>query len=138
MNFEKLTNQLIEHEGERLKPYLCPAGKLTIGIGRNLDAKGISKEESRILFTNDIEECMKDMKYLFVMFDSYPEKIQHVLLDMRFQLGYGGFRRFKKMIWAFQKLELENAVKEMEDSLWYRQVPTRAKKLTEIVKQFVE
>ncbi|WP_041279255.1 glycoside hydrolase family protein [Desulfobacula toluolica] len=32
---EKLTEQLTKHEGLRLKPYHCPAGKLTIGIGRN-------------------------------------------------------------------------------------------------------
>ncbi len=34
---ENMIRQLTTHEGLRLKPYHCPAGKLTIGIGRNPD-----------------------------------------------------------------------------------------------------
>ena len=34
---ERIKAQLVRHEGLRLKPYRCTAGKLTIGIGRNLD-----------------------------------------------------------------------------------------------------
>ncbi len=32
----RIKAQLVRHEGLRLKPYRCTAGKLTIGIGRNL------------------------------------------------------------------------------------------------------
>ena len=71
------------------------------------------------------------------MFDLYPEDIQHVLLDMRFQLGHGGFRKFKKMIAAFQKYDLEKAVKEMKDSMWYEQTHTRANNLIKMVKQYI-
>lgn len=46
---KKLTDQLIKHEGLRLKPYRCPAGKLTIGIGRNLEDKGITEKEAVML-----------------------------------------------------------------------------------------
>ncbi|MCK5783862.1 MAG: lysozyme [Desulfobacterales bacterium] len=140
MNIEKLTKQLIKHEGERLKPYRCTAGKLTIGIGRNLEDKGITKEESRYLCENNIYECFYDLRDSIFQnqFDIFPEDIQHVLIDMRFQLGHNGFRKFKKMISTFQRLELDDAVKEMKDSRWYRQTPTRAKELIETVKQYVE
>lgn len=43
MNIIKM---LIRHEGLRLKPYKDSVGKLTIGVGRNLDDKGITKEEA--------------------------------------------------------------------------------------------
>jgi lysozyme len=33
----RIKAQLVRHEGLRLKPYRCTAGKLTIGICRNLD-----------------------------------------------------------------------------------------------------
>ena len=36
--------QLRLHEGERLFPYKCTAGRLTIGVGRNLDDRGITAE----------------------------------------------------------------------------------------------
>jgi len=50
---EKLIRQLREHEGLRLPPYHCPAGKLTIGIGRNLGDKGITEKEAVMLLEND-------------------------------------------------------------------------------------
>ncbi len=34
---DRIKEQLIRHEGLRLKPYRCTAGKLTISIGDNLD-----------------------------------------------------------------------------------------------------
>ncbi len=137
MNIEKLTNQLIEHEGERLKPYLCSAGKLTIGIGHNLDDNGITQEVSRFIFKKDIDDCLQDLERIFPQWTKYPEEIQHVLIDMRFQLGSTRFRRFKKMIDAVRRLDLETAAKEMKDSLWYLQVPARAKRLIEMVKQYI-
>ncbi|MFD2234837.1 glycoside hydrolase family protein, partial [Phaeospirillum tilakii] len=49
-----LRADLIRDESLRLKPYRCPAGKLTIGIGRNLDDVGISREEAETLLDHDI------------------------------------------------------------------------------------
>ena len=37
----KLFKDLAKFEGFREKPYLCPAKKLTIGYGRNLESNGI-------------------------------------------------------------------------------------------------
>ena len=34
---DRIKEQLVRYEGLRLKPYRCTTGKLTIGIGRNLD-----------------------------------------------------------------------------------------------------
>ncbi len=45
INRARLEKQLRADEGERLKPYRCTAGKLTIGVGRNLDDRGITKED---------------------------------------------------------------------------------------------
>ena len=48
-----LIDLLIRHEGIKLKPYHCTSGKLTIGIGRNLEDRGITKEEAIYLLNND-------------------------------------------------------------------------------------
>jgi len=139
MNLYRIEEQLVKHEGEKLTAYFCPAGKLTIGCGRNLEGKGISREESRFMLQNDIRECVDDLQgHIFPgQFDDFPENIQHVLTDMRFQLGHVGFRRFKKMIVAFQRLNLEEAVKQMKDSRWYHQVPARAGNLIKMVEGFI-
>lgn len=42
MNMDSVIEQLIADEGIRLKPYYCPAGFLTVGVGRNLEGNGLS------------------------------------------------------------------------------------------------
>ena len=46
MNKQRLAEQLKVHEGLRLKPYKDTVGKWTIGIGRNLEDKGITEQEA--------------------------------------------------------------------------------------------
>jgi len=132
---DKLVDQIIEHEGLKLKPYHCPAGKLTIGVGRNLEDKGISQKEAVFLLKNDIDECIADLEGLFKeKFDSFPEQVKMVLIDMRFNLGATGFRSFRKMIKAVNESDFDKASKEMKDSNWYSQVGKRAETLVEMMK----
>ena len=133
MNIKKIADQLILHEGMRLKPYHCPAGKLTIGIGRNLEDKGITEKEALMLLENDIQECLEDLKTIFNKFDMLPESAQSVLVDMRFNLGHEGFRKFKNMIKAGKQQNFHSAAREMKDSLWYQQVGKRAERLTKMM-----
>jgi lysozyme len=127
---ENMIRQLTTHEGLRLKPYLCPAGKLTIGIGRNLEGKGITKQEAVMLLENDIQECLDDLIPLFDAFDTLPEPVRQVLVDMRFNLGPGRFRQFKKMIAAVNTRNFPQAAAQMKASRWYLQVGKRAETLT--------
>lgn len=137
MNQAQIEKQLIQHEGERLKPYTCTAGKMTIGVGRNLEDKGISRFESRVMLKNDIAECFQDLSASVFPdhFDRFPENIQHVLIDMRFQLGPGGIRGFKNMIAAFKQFDTPRAIKEMKDSAWYRQTQNRADNLIKMLSE---
>ncbi len=54
---ERIKEQLVRHEGLRLKPYRCTAGKQIIGIGRNLDDRGISQKEAYAMLERDIADC---------------------------------------------------------------------------------
>ena len=49
-----LIAQLKRHESLELKPYKCTSGKLTIGVGRNLEDIGITEQEAELLLLNDI------------------------------------------------------------------------------------
>jgi len=135
-----VAEQLIEHEGLKLKPYRCPAGKLTIGVGRNLEERGITEEEALYLLNNDISVCIEDLKKIFVDtdadsegFETLPETVQRVLLDMRFNLGATGFRSCKKMIQAIKEKNFAQAVLEMQDSKWFKQAGNRGKTLVEMI-----
>jgi lysozyme len=136
MNQNRLIRTLERHEAVRLKPYLCPAGYLTIGIGRNLDGKGITYSEARYMLKNDLDECRWDLEGLFPgQFDCLPDHVQEVLVNMRFQLGTGGFRSFKRFIAAVRGWDFVKAQKEMLDSKWAKtDTPERAQELAEVLR----
>jgi len=80
---DRIKEQLVRHEGLRLKPYRCTAGKLTIGIGRNLDDSGISQSEAHIMLINDIMNCEKQLQAKIPdIYDGLDEVRKSVLLNM--------------------------------------------------------
>lgn len=120
-------------EGLRQFPYHCTAGKLTIGYGRNIEEKGISIDEAEMLLNHDVQECILDLVQFFQDFYDYPERVQRVLVNMRFQLGAKGFRAFKNMIAAVREQDWIGMVVQMKDSRWYTQTPKRALRLIGII-----
>ncbi len=129
-----IEKQLIDHEGLEKMVYRCPAGKLTVGVGRNLEDKGITEEEALFLLRNDIAECEDDLRSIFTEYDTLDESRKRVLIDMRFNLGPSRFRQFKKLIAAVKEKDFSRAADEMKDSNWYRQVGKRAETLLEMMK----
>jgi lysozyme len=130
---KSIEEQLIDHEGFEAKVYHCPAGKLTVGVGRNLEDKGITREEALYLLRNDIKECESDLNTIFDDFEGLDDIRKNVLIDMRFNLGPNRFRQFKKMLAAVRKKDFQQAAEEMKNSNWYRQVGKRAENLCEMM-----
>lgn len=129
-----MIDRIKKHEGLRLKPYRCTAGKLTIGYGRNLEDNGITEEEAHFLLMNDLkkswDECCKAFSWISKM-----DKIrQGVIVELCFNMGLGRLKGFKKMLAACERGDYETASVEMLDSLWARQVGQRAKTLANIMK----
>ena len=125
MTIEEL---LILNEGLQLKPYLDSVGKLTIGVGRNLTDKGISKDEAIFLLQNDIQQAERDVRKVFINFSDYNENVKLVLIDMMFNLGLPKFLTFKKFIKAIKENNFKRAAEEMMNSKWAKQVKERAKR----------
>ena len=124
-----------KHEGLSLKPYTDTGNKLHIGYGRNLEGKGISKEEAEILFENDMAEARTDLsENIFPEeWPDLPDGIKSVLVNMRYQMGPGGFRGFESMIAAVRAHDWKTMVEEMKNSLWAEKTPNRACFLIKIV-----
>jgi lysozyme len=59
---ESLEDQIKRHEGKRLNPYVCSAGKLTIGYGRNLEDRGITDDEALLMLHNDIMSARNEAR----------------------------------------------------------------------------
>jgi lysozyme len=133
MNIKRLKETLIRHEGLRLKPYYCTAKKLSIGIGRNLDDVGISKEEALTMLDNDIKNIVEQIKDRFPWFDSLSPVRQEVIVNMCFNLGINGFSKFKNTIHFLETSQFKQAAIEMLESLWADQVGNRAKELSKMM-----
>jgi len=53
----RIKAQLVRYEDLRLKPYRCAAGKLTIGVGRNLEDCGINQTEAAAVLDREPLQC---------------------------------------------------------------------------------
>lgn len=132
---KKLIEQLIRHEGLKLMPYRCTSGKLTIGVGRNLEDTGITKDEAMSMLLSDIYRCTRECRKSFTFFDSLTDTRQHVLVNMCFNLGIVRLRGFRRMIAALERGDYGLAAKEMLDSQWAAQVGGRSAELAGQMKE---
>ena len=133
MVHKSLINQLIEHEGKKYKPYRCTAGKLTIGVGRNLEDVGLSDDEIEYILKNDIKRTITELsKYSW--YDDLSQTRQDALIDMHFNLGQTRFSKFRNMISALDNRDYQKVALEMLDSKWAQQVGQRAKTLSEMMR----
>lgn len=132
---ETLEDTLIRHEGLRLTPYRCTAGKLTIGIGRNLDDVGISEAEARLMLRNDIVNAEAELRRAFRWFDRLSPLRQQVLVNMAFNIGLPRLKGFRNMLAALERGDYDRAAVEMLDSRWARQVKGRSVELSDWMRQ---
>jgi lysozyme len=125
---EKLGKTLKPDEGLQLYPYKDIFGNLTIGYGRNLSSKGISRDEADYLFQQDIQECLKDLQTLTFWNDLNDDR-KIVLVCMCFNLGWPRFMGFRNMLSALEKKDYELASKEILDSEAAKQLKSRYERL---------
>ena len=130
----KLIEQLKIHEGMKLKPYLCTSKKLTIGIGRNLDDVGISKEEAEMLLKNDIYEATNQLLNAFPFMATFSDVRISAMINFTFNVGIGTVRKFSNTIEYLKNEDWEAAADEMMDSKWAEQVGDRAIQITEQIR----
>jgi lysozyme len=129
---QKLIENLKRHEGLRLKPYLCPEGKITIGFGRNLEDMGISEKEAEMLLMSDIQRCYEELD-VFSWFHDLDQVRQEAMVNMLFNLGLPTFLEFKRTLKFMAEGAYSQAAEEMLDSKWARQVGDRATELAYMV-----
>jgi lysozyme len=133
-NMTSLEDQLIDHEGLELSLYKCTGDKWTIGVGRNLDDRGITEDEARYLLKNDIaivEEELLRNKPSVVDLDGVRQRI---LVDMGFNLGIPTLLKFQNMWTAIEDEDWIEASEQMLDSRWAKQVGRRAIRLADAMK----
>ena len=121
---------LMRDEGWRPKPYRCTAGALTIGFGTNLDA-GISEDEGLFLLENRVSKVILALKDALPWFDALDAVRQGVLVQMAYQMGVEGLLKFRRTLAAVERGDFATAADYMLQSLWAKQTPARALRLSQ-------
>jgi len=124
-----LIDQLKRDEGMKLKPYKDSVGKLTIGIGRNLDDVGINELEAEWLLHNDIFRAEAALEKVLPWTADLDEIRRAALINMTFNMGIGGLLGFKNTLAAIQEGRYNDAADGMLESKWATQVGPRAHRL---------
>lgn len=136
MNYREIADKQIRiDEGIRSKPYVDIVNKVTIGIGRNLSDKGLSKEEIDFLFKNDLVEAEFTARKLVKNFEQLSDNRKAVIINLAFNLGETRLAKFINTLIAIEQEEWEKAAQGLESSLWYKQVGDRAKRLVKIIRE---
>lgn len=129
-----LIKQLRRDEGEVLHAYQDHLGYWTIGVGVLIDKRkggGITEEESAYLLQNRISQREAALQKALPWFKDLDEARQGVLLNMSYQMGVEGLLGFKNTLAMVKAGDYEAASKGMLNSLWAKQTPARAKRLSE-------
>ena len=149
MNKEILKEQIKRHEGEVLEIYEDSLGYLTFGVGHLIkdsdDEHGlpvgtpVSQERVDDVYEYDFDKHVEETIHVFESkggedFYALPEDIQHVLVNMTFNLGGTRFGKFNNMWKGVIACDWEKVAVEMEDSKWFGQVGRRSVELQEMVR----
>jgi len=139
MNRQRLIATLMRHEGKVQKHgrhvvYLDPVGVWTVGYGRNLEDRGLSESEARLMLENDIADSMAEIQQKYRWFSDLSNVRQEAVVELAFWLGMRGLGKFKRMIAALENADYDDAADEMIDSKAYRQAEARMTEISEMMR----
>jgi len=146
MNIEQCKAEIKRHEGEVLKIYEDSLGYKTLGIGHLCQPEDpeyawevgtkVSQEVVDMYYEQDFKKHHEETIHVFGTEEEFyllPEVIQHVLVNMCFNLGGTRLSKFKNMLAACRSHNWQEMARQMQDSRWYYQVGRRSQELQRMV-----
>ena len=134
MDIEQTKAEIKKEEGFRMETYKCTEGHLTGGYGHKMldgetpptDMAGWNK-----LFERDFARAVSGAEELLMICPNVDDTARHIVVEMCYQMGAYGVSKFKGMLKALQDEDYKTASVEMLDSLWAKQTPNRANRMSE-------
>lgn len=113
------------------KVYRCPSGKLTFGIGHNIEDNGVSLATVYQTFYEDLAEAEKGLYNIFnkEWFHDQTDERQLALINLIFNLGEARFRKFAPTIALMKEGRWKEASERILKSLYAKQVGKRAQRV---------
>ena len=123
-------------EGYRGTPYRDTKGYLTIGYGFCLDRLTLPKKVADVWLVEIIKEkswwlANSNVNHIYRELNTDRKC---AILNMCYQLGVNGCIEFSNMWAALGAGDYETAAQEAQDSQWYKQTPSRAKRVSDVIR----
>ena len=134
-DFKALIERLKINEGFRSKVYKDHLGFDTIGYGFAIKDLELTEKEAEYLLANRVSQKHLHLLDNLDWYKDMPPEVQSVILEMVYQMGFSGFKKFKKAITHMKDKNWKAAADEMLDSRWAKQTPNRANQLADIVRE---
>ena len=130
-----IVKDIKKHEGFEPKVYKCTEGYYTIGYGFAIKDLVLDEDICDMILERKLKSLIKRVHKKFPFVEDLPEEAQEVVYEMCYQLGLGGFSKFKKTIQFLRLGNYKICADEMLDSRWARQTPNRAQRLSNIIRE---
>ncbi|MDP3717080.1 MAG: hypothetical protein Q8T13_04840 [Acidobacteriota bacterium] len=133
-----LRQQLIDHEGMRLRLYRCTSGKLTILCGYNIDDRGLgpleralgrpltragierdglTEADGRLQLAADVDRFETDVRDRWRNYDALDGVRQRAIIDFVFNLGVAGAAKFVSAV-RFADMALSTRDVGFQEACW--------------------
>lgn len=104
-------------------------GNLSIGVGRNLSAKGISKKEQDFLLANDIDEATVALEANFPWTTSLEPIRKGALLNLTFNMGIHDLTKFQTFMGLMEQGQYAEAAADLRTTAIDHEEPARIGRL---------
>ena len=135
-----LEERIMEHEGFIPKIYKDTRGLATIGYGHLVTKQDpfiedveYPEEELHDLFLKDLQKAKNGAEEIIGHVKELHPTAKEIIIEMVYQLGVTGVRRFLKTLLHLENRDYKNASLEMLDSVWRKQTPKRCEKLSKMM-----
>ena len=130
-----LIDSIKENEGYKSTVYTDTLGFDTIGYGFAIKDLELDEEVCDLILDKKLDKLIDATNKKFPFLRELPQDKCEIVFEMVYQLGLTGVSKFKKMLKALERKDYDKASAEMLDSLWAKQTPNRAIKLSNQMKK---
>ena len=145
MNIDRFKQTLARHEGKRPRPYddangktIGPSyrviqGKLTIGIGHNLEDNPLPDHIIDLLLDSDVATVLSQLDASVPWWRNLDEVRQEALANMCFNMGIASLLGFRNTLRHLKEGRYPDAASGVRNSRYYRQTGRRGEEVARMI-----
>lgn len=105
-------------------------GKLTFGWGYNVEDLGVPPDIAELLFQREKQKALDDLRENFPWWNDIDQVRKDAFADMRYNLGYDGFREWKQTLSYAERGDWKGCARQFKSNRkYFEQTKTRAERI---------